>query len=545
MKQRMICLLLVLALACSLMPAAAAASPAVRAANALYTMGLFDGVGQHSDGSPIYALDRSLTRQEAVVLLVRLLGQEQAALTAGTAQPFADVADWAAPYVAWAWQAGLVRGVDESRLDALSPMDEQGWLTLLLRALGYDGADYDDPWTLAAQLGLCSGRSGGFTRASAVTLSLTALGLPCRGSTDTLLARLLATGAVTEQEVAQAGMTGALSRRSLTAREIAAQCAGAVFFLEVYANDGYLRSETPSATASGFFITSDGVALTNYHAVKKTMYAFATANDGSRYPVSAMLFADADRDLAVIRVDGGGRQFPCLPMRGAGAVTTGDVVYAIGSPLGLSNSISDGIVANRSRLVPQTGSPDPYIQVTAAISPGSSGGALINEYGEAIGITTATFAYGQNLNLAVPLDLALTVDLTAPGEPYESYFDAEPSPYADVAMYERYPAVPDFGAVIGAQQLAEGETEDGWFYLYALEDATEDALASYYMAMTEWGFTYAFAMDTSTMVFTAKDGSCTVYGSERTVDGETYYQIRIAEGLADTTALSPTQFPWH
>ena len=138
------------------------------------------------------------------------------------------------------------------------------------------------------------------------------------------------------------------------------------------------------------------------------MYAFATANDGSRYPVSAVLIADADRDLAVIRVDGGGRQFPCLPMRGAGAVTTGDVVYAIGSPLGLSNSISDGIVANRSRLVPQAGSPDPYIQVTAAISPGSSGGALINEYGEAIGITTATFAYGQNLNLAVPLDLALT-----------------------------------------------------------------------------------------------------------------------------------------
>ena len=226
-------------------------------------------------------------------------------------------------------------------------------------------------------------------------------------------------------------------------------------------------------------------------------------------------------------------------------MTTGDVVYAIGSPLGLSNSISDGIVANRSRLVPQAGSPDPYIQVTAAISPGSSGGALINEYGEAIGITTATFAYGQNLNLAVPLDLALTVDLTAPGEPYESYFDAEPSPYADVAMYERYPAVPDFGAVIGAQQLAEGETEDGWFYLYALEDATEDALASYYMAMTEWGFTYAFAMDTSTMVFTAKDGSCTVYGSECTVDGETYYQIRIAESLADTAALSPTQFPWH
>lgn len=545
MRQRMICLLLALALVCSLMPAAAAASPAVRAANALYTMGLFDGVGQHSDGSPIYALDRSLTRQEAVVLLVRLLGQEQAALTSGAVQPFADVAGWAAPYVALAWQEGLVRGVDEGRLDADAPMDEQGWLTLLLRALGYDSADYADPWTLAAQIGLSSGRASGFTRASAVTLSLTALGLPCCGSTDTLLSRLLDAGAVTAQEVSQAGMTDALSRRSLTAREIAAQCAGAVFFLEVYANDGYLRSETPSASASGFFITADGVAVTNYHAVKKTMYAFATTNDGSRYPVSTVLFADADRDLAVIRVDGGGRQFPCLPMRGAETVASGDAVYAIGSPLGLSNSISDGIVANRSRLVPQAGSPDPYIQVTAAISSGSSGGALINEYGEAIGITTATFAYGQNLNLAVPLDLALTVDLAAPGDPYETYFDAEPSPYADVAMYARYPAVPDFGAVTGAAQLAEGETEDGWFYLYARDEATEDALAAYYMAMTEWGFNYAFDMDSGTMVFTARDGSCTVYGSERTVEDEPYYQIRVAEGAADTASLSRTRFPWH
>ena len=76
MKRRIFCLLLVLALFCQLLPPASAAGTAVRAANALYTLGLLQGVGQHSDGSPIYGLDRDLSRQEAVVLLIRLLGME-------------------------------------------------------------------------------------------------------------------------------------------------------------------------------------------------------------------------------------------------------------------------------------------------------------------------------------------------------------------------------------------------------------------------------------------------------------------------------------
>ena len=114
MKQRMICLLLVLALACSLMPAAAAASPAVRAANALYTMGLFDGVGQHSDGSPIYALDRSLTRQEmaqTLFLYVKKCGvsTSQRADLSGYADE-GDVADWARTAMEWAVAEGILAG---------------------------------------------------------------------------------------------------------------------------------------------------------------------------------------------------------------------------------------------------------------------------------------------------------------------------------------------------------------------------------------------------------------------------------------------------
>ncbi len=551
--KRILCMLLVLTLLLS--GPALAASPAVRAANALYTMGLFTGVGQHSDGSPVYALDRSLTRQEATVLLIRLLGQEQEALTVQASTPFSDVADWAAPYVALAYQKGYIQGQSGTLLGADDPMDEQGWLTMLLRALGYSAVDYDDPWTLAGSIGLHAA-GGGFTRASAVTLGITALGLPVRGSSDTLLYRLLQAGAVTEQEIRDAGMTDALSRRPLSARDISARCADAVVFLQMYANETALESGVPSATASGFFVAADGVLLTNYHAVDETMFAFATTNDGRRYQVRDALFGDRERDVAVLRLNPADLTtgevtgaFPYLSMRSVETVANGDIVYAIGSPLGLTNSISDGIVANRSRLVEAaTGSPDPYIQVTAAISSGSSGGVLLNEYGEAIGITSATFAFGQNLNLAVPLDLPMTVDLTAAGTPYEESFDATPSPYKDIAMYERYPAVPDFGALIGAEILSTAETGDGVLYLYDNSLATEDALAKYYEAMEVWGFSYSFDLENLRMVFVNETQGLTVYGEAvaQTVNDEDikYYQIRIAETVADTTAMPGDVFPW-
>ena len=550
MKRRILCLLLVLALCCQLLPAASAAGTAVRAANALYTLGLFQGVGQHRDGSPIYGLDRDLTRQEAVVLLVRLLGREDAALACRADCPFTDLSDWAAPYVRLAWEQGLVRGTAADWLDASAPVTEEAWLLFLLRALGYQ--DAEAAWPLAQQVGLASEPGGGtFTRGRAAALSLTALGLTCRGSEETLLARLLAAEAVTAEEVADAGLTAALSRRTLSAREVSARCAGAVFYLELYANDVNLRSGTPSASASGFFVTADGVALTNYHAVEGTMFAFAVTNDGSRYPVAGVLFTDPDRDVAVIRVDPTAENtgvtaasFPCLTMRGRDTVVNGDIVYAIGSPLGLSNSISDGIVANRSRQVRT--SVDPYIQVTAPISSGSSGGVLLNEYGEAIGITTATFAYGQSLNLAVPLDLAMAVDLTAEGAPYRDYFDAEPSPYADIAMYARYPAVPDFGALVDAELLAEAETTGGWDYIYDNAAANEDALAEYYLAMSEWGFTYAYDRENAEMVFTSQTQGLTIRaGTVEQEDGTAYFRVRITGEMTDTTAMEKNVFPWR
>ena len=111
--------------------------------------------------------------------------------------------------------------------------------------------------------------------------------------------------------------------------------------------------------------------------------------------------------------------FPYLEIQHSDTIHNGDVVYALGSPLGLQNSISSGIVSNRQREL--EGFTLPIIQNTAPISEGSSGGVLLNQYGEAIGITSAYFIYGQSMFIAVPLDPVFDLDLEAEGMTLAAY----------------------------------------------------------------------------------------------------------------------------
>jgi hypothetical protein len=179
----------------------------------------------------------------------------------------------------------------------------------------------------------------------------------------------------------------------LTAEQIYAKCAPAVFYLEVYDEAGNINR-----TGSGFFLDSDGTAVTNYHVINGGYSAKVTVSDtGRSYDVAGVYISSADGDWAVIKVDGSG--FSCLPAGAANTVAGGSTVYAIGSPLGLQNTMTQGIISNPCRAEGGIN----FIQTSAAISRGSSGGALINRYGAVIGITTATYLAGQNLNLAVPL----------------------------------------------------------------------------------------------------------------------------------------------
>ena len=177
----------------------------------------------------------------------------------------------------------------------------------------------------------------------------------------------------------------------LSGEEIFAKCTPAVFYIEMYNEKG-----EKTANGSGFFINSDGTAVTCWHVLEHGVSAKITvAGSGKVYDLVGVYDYNVVNDWAVIQIDGSG--FEYLEIGDAKTNVGGASVYAIGSPLGLQNTITQGLICNPTRIEDSTR----FILFSAAISSGSSGGALINKYGEVIGITAATYIYGQNLNLAI------------------------------------------------------------------------------------------------------------------------------------------------
>ncbi len=148
-------------------------------------------------------------------------------------------------------------------------------------------------------------------------------------------------------------------------------------------------------TGSGVVISEKGYILTNFHvACEGAYYGIRFEEEDRPYETDELIKYNQFHDLAIIRIER--RCTPISVYRGEKELVRGQKVVAIGSPLGLFNSVSDGIISG-FRMIDETS----MIQFTAPISHGSSGGALLNLYGELVGIITAGFDDGQNINLAV------------------------------------------------------------------------------------------------------------------------------------------------
>lgn len=166
--------------------------------------------------------------------------------------------------------------------------------------------------------------------------------------------------------------------------------ASSIVMIEVHDQRG-----KPMGTGSGVMIGKDGFILTNHH-VTRGGYSFSVRieDDSAVYRTNEIIKYNSVFDLSVIRI---GKVLSPLPVyRGTKKLVRGQKVVAIGSPLGLFNSVSDGIISGFREIDTVD-----MIQFTAPISHGSSGGAVLNMQGEIIGISTAGFDGGQNINLAV------------------------------------------------------------------------------------------------------------------------------------------------
>jgi hypothetical protein len=220
----------------------------------------------------------------------------------------------------------------------------------------------------------------------------------------------------------------------LSGEDIYKKCAPAVFYLERYDSEGVLLG-----IGSGFFITRNGLALTNYHVIDGASSAIITTADGVQYPVKGICGYDKTNDIAILKIDGG--SFPYLSLGDSSALITGDDVYAIGSPFGLLNTISTGVIANTGREVNGTD----FIQYTAPISMGSGGGPVLNTKGEVVGLTCLTVLNGQTLNFAVPINKEALLSRTG-SVPLITIVAANSS---STLYYRGYFPVPDYGIFTG------------------------------------------------------------------------------------------------
>jgi len=159
-----------------------------------------------------------------------------------------------------------------------------------------------------------------------------------------------------------------------------------------------VRIETTNTIGTGFVVWQDGRIATNLHIIAGARQAKIILHDKRVFTDVEVLAADKNHDLAILRIPV--KNLPTLRQGASTALKAGDRVVAIGNPLGLETTVSDGLVSAVRRIDPNL----TLLQISAPISPGSSGGPLFNERGEVVGVTTLFSAEGQNLNFAVPVE---------------------------------------------------------------------------------------------------------------------------------------------
>ncbi len=164
--------------------------------------------------------------------------------------------------------------------------------------------------------------------------------------------------------------------------------------------------EVQKGTGSGFIINDNGTILTNAHVVDGAENVTVTLKDGRTFEGKVM-GKDPVTDVAVVKI--AANNLPTLKIGDSNSLQPGEMAIAIGNPMGLDNTVTEGIISATGRTAGQVGVPDKrvdFIQTDAAINPGNSGGPLLNQRGEVIGINTAIIQGAQGLGFAIPIDTA-------------------------------------------------------------------------------------------------------------------------------------------
>ncbi|MCG3137620.1 MAG: hypothetical protein HJJLKODD_01468 [Phycisphaerae bacterium] len=206
--------------------------------------------------------------------------------------------------------------------------------------------------------------------------------------------------------------------------------------------------KTPSGLGSGFIINTEGYVITNFHVIEGetriTLNIFR--KEGSSYrnhkiEEVRIVATNAFLDVALLKFDPPeGMKLTAVCLSAADSIAEGETVFAIGNPLGLERSVSQGIVSKKNR---REDDGLLYIQTTTQINPGNSGGPLFNSRGEVIGVTNAGYLFMEGLNYAIPI--RYVIDFLKNREAYTYNLDNPESGYQYLDPGARKnPEAPDF-----------------------------------------------------------------------------------------------------
>ncbi len=173
--------------------------------------------------------------------------------------------------------------------------------------------------------------------------------------------------------------------------------------------EAVVEVRTPGGLGSGFFINEDGYLITNFHVIQGeteiSVEVYHRENgqlDRETYKQVKIVAINKFQDLALLHIeDKNAPKFKAVTLGSSDALNVGDAVFAIGSPLGLERTVTQGIISTKTREMEG----QLYLQTSAQINPGNSGGPLFNLAGEVVGVTNMKITFGEGLGFAIPVEL--------------------------------------------------------------------------------------------------------------------------------------------
>jgi serine protease Do len=173
--------------------------------------------------------------------------------------------------------------------------------------------------------------------------------------------------------------------------------------------EAVVQVRTPEGLGSGFFINADGYLITNFHVIEgETEISVEVYNqlngqlDRETYKQVKIIAINKFHDLALLQIeDKNAPKFKYVTLGSSDILNVGDSVFAIGSPLGLERTVTQGILSTKTRQIEG----ELYLQTSTQINPGNSGGPLFNLAGEVVGVTNMKITFGEGLGFAIPVEL--------------------------------------------------------------------------------------------------------------------------------------------